>query len=378
MDFEFHTVPSIVCQVGSAGRLDAILEKQEWLGAVLIVTDPGVRRAGLVDPSVSCLTAAGRRVAVFDDVVADPPESTVLAAVEFARGFNPDIIIGIGGGSAMDTAKIVAVLLGTDQPLDLMYGVGAVQGRRKIPLILIPTTAGTGSEVTPIAIVTTGATVKKGIVAPQLLPDMAILDAALTTGLPRTVTAHTGIDAMVHAIEAYTSRHKKNPLSDALARRALTLLWDNLVPVLSDGNDMTARENMLLGACLAGQAFANAPVGAVHALAYPIGGIYHVTHGLSNALVLPHVLRFNLAAARTHYRELAHVVNAGTTAESFIEAIEGKCVASGIERRLRDVKIPHNALGDLAQSAMLQTRLLANNPRDMSLSYAQLIYEQAW
>ncbi len=378
MDFDFRTVPSLICQSGSAGRLDSYCKNQGWLGDVLIVTDPGVRRAGLIEASVLCLQEAGRRVAICDEVVADPPESCVLAATAFARAFNPGLIVGIGGGSAMDTAKIIAVLLGTAQPLEDMYGVGAIRDERKIPLILIPTTAGTGSEVTPIAIVTTGATVKKGIVAPQLLPDMAILDAALTVGLPQKVTAHTGIDAMVHAIEAYTSRHKKNLMSDGLARQALKLLWDNILPALCDGNNLAAREKMLLGACLAGQAFANAPVGAVHALAYPLGGIYHVTHGLSNALVLPHVLNFNLNSARTLYAELAQAVGAGTTAEAFIEALEQKCSACGIERRLRDVNIPQHAIDELAHSAMLQTRLLNNNLRAVSLTDAHMIYEQAW
>ena len=194
----------------------------------------------------------------------------------------------------------------SDQALADIYGIGNVTGKR-LPLVQVPTTAGTGSEVTNIAIVTTGATTKMGVVAPQLYADLAILDAALTLGLPPIVTAATGIDAMVHAIEAYTSKHKKNPLSDALAREALSLLSSNLIRACEQGDNLEVRQAMLLGACLAGQAFSTAPAAAVHALAYPIGGIFHVPHGLSNSLVLPHVLRFNLPNAAKLYAELAAI-----------------------------------------------------------------------
>jgi alcohol dehydrogenase len=376
--FEFSTVRSIICRNGCTAILDTILQDHNLAGDVLIITDAGVRKAGLLDASLASFADASRVVHVFDDVIADPPQEKVFAALDYARSLSPKIIIGFGGGSAMDTAKIIAVLLGTDQPLETMYGVNMIKNTRTHPLILIPTTAGTGSEVTPIAIVTTGETLKKGIVSKQLLPDMAILDANLTCGLPKNITAHTGIDAMVHAIESYTSRHQKNPISDGLARQALALLWHNILPVLKDGKDLHARENMVLGACLAGQAFANAPVAAVHALAYPLGGIFHLTHGLSNALVLPHVLRFNKKAADTLYSELAVVVGAGTTATAFIDALENICQQSGIERRLRDVNIPHTALDELSEAAMQQTRLLMNNPRDVTYADVRALYEQAW
>ena len=214
-----------------------------------------------------------------------------------ARDFGARLVIGFGG-SSMDVAKLVAVLCHGAQPLETMYGINQIQGGR-LPLVQVPTTAGTGSEVTPISIVTTGETTKSGVVAPQLYADAAYLDAELTVGLPPAATAATGVDAMVHAIEAYTSKRLKNPLSDHLAVLALKLLGANLLTACRDGHDIQARSNMLLGAMLAGQAFANAPVGGVHALAYPVGGIFHVPHGLSNALVLPAVLRFNAQAAAT-------------------------------------------------------------------------------
>ena len=194
----------------------------------------------------------------------------ILGAVAAARAQGIDGVVSIGGGSSLDTAKLIAVLAGSDQAIGDIYGIGLVKGER-LPLVLAPTTAGTGSEVTPISIVTTGASEKKGVVAPQLLPDWAILDAELTVGLPAAVTAATGIDAMVHAIEAFTSKHKKNVVSDCLAREALRLLGGNIRKACVTPQDRDARSDMLLGSMLAGMAFANAPVAAVHALAYPLG-----------------------------------------------------------------------------------------------------------
>jgi alcohol dehydrogenase len=226
-----------------------------------------------------------------------------------------------------------------------------------------------------------------GVVAPQLYADMAILDAELTLGLPPHVTAATGIDAMVHAIEAYTSRHKKNPLSDILAREALQLLWANLQVACEARADraaqLAARQAMLLGALLAGQAFSNAPVAAVHALAYPIGGIFHVPHGLSNALVLPHVLRFNAPAAAERYAELAAIIVPGAQgtaearAEAFTVAMAELAARTGIPCTLREVGIREEDLDRLADDAMLQTRLLGNNPREVTRDDARAIYGAA-
>jgi alcohol dehydrogenase class IV len=282
----------------------------------------------------------------------------------------------------MDVAKLIAVLAGSGQELSTIYGIGNVKGTR-LPLVQIPTTAGTGSEVTNIAIVTTGATTKMGVVAPQLYADLALLDAELTLGLPPMVTAATGIDAMVHAIEAYTSRHKKNPLSDILARKALGLLSANLIPACENGRNLAARQAMLLGAMLAGQAFSNAPVAAVHALAYPIGGIFHVPHGLSNSLVLPHVLRFNAPEAAALYAELAEIVVPAATgsiearAEALVVAMQQIAIITGIERTLQQVGIRETDLDRLADEAMLQTRLLGNNPRTVMREDARAIYAAA-
>lgn len=382
--FSFSTVPHLLSEAGSASRLGQHLVAQfPLVRRALIVTDPGFLATGLVEEPAASLRQAGIDVHVYSEVVADPPQAVVLQAVEFARSRDVDIIIGLGGGSSMDVAKLIAVLAPGGQEISQLYGIGNVKGER-LPLVQIPTTAGTGSEVTNIAIVTTGDTTKTGVVAPQLYADLAILDAMLTIGLPPKGTAATGIDAMVHAIEAYTSKHKKNPMSDMLARQALTLLSKNLVKACQDGANLAARQAMLLGAYFAGQAFSNAPVAAVHALAYPIGGIFHVPHGLSNALVLPHVLRFNLPDAAEHYAELASAVvpeasgTAEAKAEALIAAMQQIAKITGIETTLQQVGIMESDLDRLATDAMLQTRLLGNNPRALTHADARAIYAAAF
>ncbi|MCG8442513.1 MAG: iron-containing alcohol dehydrogenase, partial [Caulobacterales bacterium] len=209
-------------------------------------------------------------------------------------------------------------------------------------------------------------------------------DAELTLGLPAAVTAATGVDAMVHAIEAFTSKLKKNPVSDALALHALSLLFEAVPRAVADGSDVEARKGAMLGAMLAGQAFANAPVAAVHALAYPLGGVFHLPHGLSNALVLPHVLRFNLPHAEADYARLHDQLRPGAPgdeaarAHEFVALMEEVCARVGVAKRLRDFHISHNELPRLAEDAMAQTRLLVNNPRAVTYDDALRLYEQAW
>ncbi|WP_262272001.1 iron-containing alcohol dehydrogenase [Microvirga yunnanensis] len=379
--FTFSTAPSLIVGSGSIARLGEITAQR--LGPrVFLVTDAGLVKAGLIAPVLQVLEEAGIVVDVFDAVVADPPEDVVLAAVAQAKAFEARAVIGFGGGSSIDVAKLVALLAASDERLPEIYGVGIAKGPR-LPLLAVPTTAGTGSEVTPISIVTTGAHEKKGVVSALLIPDVALLDPDLTVNLPPAVTAATGIDAMVHAIEAYTSTSpNNNPLSQALAREALSLLGRNIERAVHHGQDIEARSAMLLGSMLAGQAFANSPVAAVHALAYPIGGHFGVPHGLSNALVLPHVLRFNASACETAYAELApHAfpdLEGRATGSAFVEGLAALCARVGLPPRLRDVGIPREALPMMADDAMKQTRLLVNNPRPVALEDARAIYEAAW
>ncbi|GAB5375519.1 MAG: iron-containing alcohol dehydrogenase [Acuticoccus sp.] len=380
--FTFQTTRSVLCETGATDRIGAIM-RDMGCRKVALVTDAVILEFGLAEAALAGLEAAGVDAWVFADVVADPPQTVILDAVARARAEAVDGVVSVGGGSSLDTAKLIALLLNTDQPIAAMYGVGLVRGER-LPLVLAPTTAGTGSEVTPIAIVTTPTNEKKGVVAPQLLPDWAILDAELTVGLPAAVTAATGIDAMVHAIEAYTSRHRKNVVSDCLARQALALLGANIRAACQTPRDREARGAMLLGSMLAGMAFANAPVAAVHALAYPLGGHFHVPHGLSNALVLPHVLAFNAPAATALYAELAPIVfpalagrPPAAMVEGMIDGFRTLGPALGMETRLGALGISHNHLPMLAQDAMKQTRLLVNNPREMTYEAALAIYQSA-
>ncbi|MCE4068204.1 MULTISPECIES: iron-containing alcohol dehydrogenase [Pseudomonas] len=382
--FSFATTAQILCESVSAARLGELC-RERGAQRVLIVTDPGITRLNMLDGVLPGFAQAGVAVEVFDQVVADPPESVVLEAAEQARKMAAQLVIGYGGGSSMDVAKLVALLAhpSASQGLKDLFGVGNARGPR-LPLIQVPTTAGTGSEVTPIAIVTTGETTKMGVVSPHLLPDLAVLDADLTLGLPPAVTAATGIDAMVHAIEAYTSKLKKNPLSDLLAREGLRLLALNLDEAVHNGSNREARQAMLLGACLAGQAFANAPVAAVHALAYPLGGHFHIPHGLSNALVLPEVIRFNAPNAAPLYAELAPLLlgerlrSDADRTEQFIAELADLSPRSGLPSRLRDAGVPEASLPRLAADAMLQQRLLVNNPREVSESDALAIYRAAF
>jgi alcohol dehydrogenase class IV len=382
--FEFNTTARIVFGDGSIDRIGTLAAMR--LGSrVLVVTDPGIISAGLFAPVRDSLSREGVAVAVFSDVSADPTESIVQAATAAAVAHGAEGVIGLGGGSSLDVAKLTALLAVGRERLDAVYGVGKAQGPR-LPLLLAPTTSGTGSEVTPIAIVTTAANEKMGVVSPAILPDIALLDPRLTHGLPAHITAATGIDAMVHAIEAYASMSSNNnPVSRALACEALRLMGGSLERAVRQGDDANARANMMLGAMLAGQAFANSPVAAVHALAYPIGGQFHVPHGLSNALVLPHVLRFNAAAAADAYAAIAvhafpHLAELAERERglAFPDNLAALCERCGLPQRLRDLDIPADAIPSLASAAMRQTRLLVNNPRPLTYDDAEEIYRQAW
>jgi len=379
--FQFQTAARIISGLGSIQELKQIILENHYR-KLLIITDAGMVQHQLHLPIIEILERLNITYSIYSNIQADPPEHIVLDAAEFAKKEKVDAILGFGGGSSMDVAKIIALLAHPEQKQTIaeMYGVNNAKGP-KLPLILVPTTAGTGSEVTPISIVTTGETTKTGIVSPHLYADIAILDANFTQGLPAHITAATGIDAMVHAIEAYTSKIKKNFYAEMLAKNALRLLNDNLPKVLKDGTDLEARQNMLLGSMLAGQAFANAPVGAVHALAYPLGGHFHLSHGHTNALVLVEVLKFNAPHAKHLYAELMQWLDPHSNGCSdglcdlFIDHMQNHLDQSGLVLKLQDLNVPRQSLETLAKDAMLQTRLLQNNPREMTEQAALEIYE---
>lgn len=375
--YSFQSVKTTLVQSGAVLQLSELLAER-GLTRPLFVTDAQLIELGVVSPAIEALQQGADDVIVFDGIEPDPSERVVYACLDAFKAGSCDSVIAVGGGSSMDVAKVVSVLAKGKQDLPEIYGVGMVSGGR-LPLFLAPTTAGTGSEVTPVAIITTGETTKAGVSSPILLPDVAILDASLTLGLPASISAMTGIDAMVHAIEAYTSKIKKNPISDMLALRALKLLSENIRKVLASPGDVAAREAMLLGSMFAGQAFANAPVGAVHALAYPVGGHYHIPHGLSNSLMLPAVLGFNAEACPELYAELARVIpGAEQSAGGLIDWFKTLIDESGLPATLAQANIPEADLPTLAKDAMFQQRLLINNPREVDEATALRLYEEAW
>jgi alcohol dehydrogenase class IV len=378
--FTFHPGPRLISGDASAGQLAELMPR----GACLFVTDKDVLRLGLTDACRSALEESGREVVLFDSVEADPSRETLLAAVDLGRRHGVTHVVGFGGGSPMDVAKLAAYLLGSGDDLDEVWGVDIAKGAR-LPLALVPTTAGTGSEATPISVITSEGGVKLAVNSRPLIADWAVLDAGLTLGLPAHVTAATGIDAIVHSVEAYTSARLKNPISDALAREAFRLLTANLLKAIHEPASIEARSAMLLGAHLAGLAFANAPVAGVHALAYPLGGIHHLPHGLSNALMLRVVLQHNSEAARELYAELAPILapeceGQGTQARCalLIDRLDELVAVSGLKPRLRDHGIQESDIPILAREAMKQTRLLVNNPCPIAEDDARRLYEAAW
>ena len=378
--FTFHPGPRLVAGAGKAADIAELLPP----GPCLFVSDEQLVGLGLTDACRHALAGSGREPILFDKVEADPSRRTLESAVEAGVSAGVTSVVGFGGGSPMDVAKLAAYLLGSGDDLDSIWGVDKANGQR-LPLALVPTTAGTGSEATPISVITCEGGVKLAVNARPLTADWAVLDAELTLGLPRNVTAATGIDAIVHSVEAFTSARLKNPLSDALAREALRLLGSNLLKACEEPGDVEARESMLLGAHLAGLAFANAPVAGVHALAYPLGGLHHLPHGVSNALMLRHVLLHNSEAAREDYAELAEILvpdcageGSQARAAMLIDSLDQLARSSGIPLRLRDYGIGIDEAPVLAREAMKQERLLVNNPCEITEADAQRLYEAAW
>ena len=386
-NFTFNTTSGI--RFGSGTSKTCIEEISKKLGPnILFITDKGLMSLNLTEPTLSELSKYSSNIEIFQDVEADPSIKTLLNSIECGKKIKATGVIGFGGGSSMDVAKLTALILGSNEDIEEAWGVSNAKGPR-LPLVLIPTTAGTGSEVTPISIITVGEEEKKGVSSSIILPDIAILDPDLTMNLPAHTTAATGIDAMVHAIEGYTSANKNNnPISKMLAIEALKLLSGSIEKAVFDGSNIEARGNMLIGAMLAGKSFANSPVAAVHALAYPIGGTFHVSHGLSNSLVLPYVLRFNSVDATTtkNYAELAPFVfpdiniekGSQAVCKEFIDRLEDLSQKIGLPQKLREVNIPKEACKKMASDAMKQTRLLVNNPREVTENDALNIYEAAW
>jgi len=368
------------------GALDTLGDEATKLAAkrALIVTDPGVYQAGLTDPVKEQLSKARLSVDIFAEAEPEPTFPRLNAAAEQLRKESYDLLVGVGGGSSMDTAKGLSVLLAHGGKGQDYGGIDKVPGPG-IPIFTIPTTAGTGSEVTNIAIFTdVDKGVKIGIVSPYLLARLALVDPTLTYRCPPKVTAASGIDALIHAIECYTG-NKANTFTDALALEAMRVIVGNLRTVVENGSDKEARNHMAEGALLAGIAFGNSGVAAVHALAYPLGSRFHVPHGVANGLLLPYVTECNLSANLPKYATIAKMLGADTeglslqeAAEKGVEAAKALAADIGIPLHLRDLGVPKKALEEMAVATMDLTRLLANNPKELTLDDVRHIWQNAW
>jgi len=381
---EFYTNGHIISDADSMRQKLGDLAKQYSATSAIIITDAGISQLGYIDIAQQSLQEAGVQVVVFDDVVADPPIEVVDNAIELARTNRCDLVIGLGGGSSIDTAKIVALYPNDFQSVTDILDVD-LSRFKKLPLFAIPTTAGTGAEATFVSVITAKDGSKKAIYTPNILPDVAILDATLTLKLPRHITAATALDAMVHCIEAYTSRTKKNPISDALAVKGLQMLWNNFERVLEQGDDIDARSEMLLGSSLAGIAFVNSSVAAVHGLSYPLSINFHIPHGHANALVMCSVFTFNLPEAAHLYAELARAVMPTqisnmtdlVAAERFIGQLQRFLKMSGLKYRLSELDITEKDIPALADIVInTYARLIATNPKDMTLEEVTTMYKE--
>lgn len=369
------------CIEFGSGKLSALPSHLKNRNRVFVLVDAPIRPK--VDPLIGELEKAGKAVLVSTEVVPEPPMEALETLLAPVRDFAPDAIVGIGGGSAMDLAKLVAVLFDGRQQTPDILGIGKVAGR-PVRLITVATTAGTGSEVTPIAILTdTAAKLKKGVVSPYLIPDIAIVDPDLTLSLPPAVTAATGMDAMTHCIEAYTNRHA-HPLVDNWAIEGVRLIAANLERCIRDGSDLAARTAMSLGSLYGGLCLGPVNTAAVHAMAYPLGGTFKVSHGVSNSVLLPFVMVFNLPGNLRKYAEIALACGAPKgrddeeTAFNGVLQIRAISRACGIPQSLQELGIPESAIPEMAAAALLVTRLMDNNPRKVELKDAEAIYRQAF
>jgi len=383
---EFQCPAKIVTGDGAATALGAQAQSLGITRAV-VVTDKILRdKTDFVTGAVASLKTAGIPAEVFDDVEPDPLVGTARRSAEFARRVAPDGIVGLGGGSPLDIAKATAAILANETPLDQMWGVGNIP-KPALPMILLPTTAGTGSEVTPNCILTDvkpdGGHMKKGIVSPHILARTAIVDPLLTVTAPPAVTAASGMDALTHAIETYVSKSAQ-PITLPLALDAIRLIGKYLRRAVANGSDLEARRHMANASMLAGLAFANGFLGAVHAIAMAMGGQFDVPHGVANALMLPYVMEFNEMAATEKFAAIAEALGEPIHGFSEREAARRATLAVhqlvtdvGLPHILADVKIDEDRIPKLAEESFGNQRLLKNNPRSATVQDLTRILESA-
>jgi len=364
----FNTVRRVISGYGSLESLGDEIRKLK-VNKAMVITDPGIKAAGLLDPLTESLDGANLSYQMFTEVEPEPSIEVVAASLEAAKAFGPDVIIGFGGGSSLDISKVTSVMLTNEGPMEEYFGMELVPNPG-IPLILIPTTAGTGSEVTSICVLSdTQSKVKKGIISEHMFARVALLDAQLTIGLPPHITAMTGMDAFVHAMESYTGI-AATVLTDTLNLQAIRMVAGNLRKAYANGDNRAARENMLYASCLAGMAFSNTQNGLDHALALAIGGKFHLPHGLLTAFICPWVMEFNLLANPVKFIEIARAFGEKTdglpeteAARLSVKAVKGLLDDLGISYRLSSYNIPKEEIPALAKATVGAVRLINNNPR---------------
>ena len=382
--YHFQTVKHIV---HGAGSLDTLADKLSLLDTpverIALITQPAMEDLGIADRVIESLNAKDVDVRIIRGVEPEPTIGNVETVYqEQIAPFAPQAILSIGGGSVLDAAKLFAVRLTNDEPLRNWLGIDLIK-HPGVPMILVPTTAGTGSEVTPNAIVTLpDEALKVGIVSRHLLPQIVILDAELTLGLPKPITAATGMDAFVHALESYIST-KANPISDMYAMESMRLIGANIVEAYENGRSLKAREAMMLGSMYGGLALTAAGTAAVHALAYPLGGMFNVTHGVANAMLLPHVMAFNLDAIEGRLSNVARALDLASktdadpvAARKLIDKMEEWTAAVDIPQDLRKFGVSEAHLDALAVAASKVKRLLGNNPKALTLDDMKSIYSR--
>ena len=379
----FYSPTKIVAGLNSVS-LVADEVKQFGGSRVLVVTDPGVVAADLITPIASSLKSGNVDYVIYDGVEPEPPSRVIDRGAEVFQSEGCDLVLGVGGGSSLDVAKGVSILAANKGKILDYCGVDQVP-QNGAPMILMPTTAGTGSEVTRVLVLTDEEQNTKNVAfTPYALADAAIVDPLLTISMPPTVTADTGMDAMVHAIETYVSMNA-TVFSDILAEKAIQLIAEYLPVAWAKGSNTEARYNVSLAATLAGMAFGSGGLGAVHALAYPLGTEYHMTHGRTNAIILPHVMRYNLPGSPEKYAWIAEFMGQDTAGYSPLEAAELAVAAIQelldtirVSRKMRDYGIPEADLPKLTAGAMKQARLFVPNPRDLNEEDVAAIYEEAF
>lgn len=379
----FRTANNIIFGVNAVQNISAVVKELNG-NSVLILTDPGVMAAGMPETVKGILTGAGIRTDIYSEVEPEPSIPSFEKCLNLAREGSFDVIVGVGGGSSMDMCKLVSVMMTNEGKVQDYFGVDLVK-KPGVPKIAIPTTSGTGSEVTKIGILTDlERELKIGVVTPYNLPDVAIVDPVLTMKMPPKITASTGMDALTHAIESYTSLGA-DLVSDLLAEKAIALISSSLRTAVADGQDVEARYNMSMGSLLAGISFANAGVTAVHALAFPLGAMFKIPHGVANTVMLPYVMEFNYMARLDKFARIAELMGGKidrlTAREAALKAIDYvKELSSDIEMPLglKELGIPETALQQLSEGASTVNRLLVNNPRAIGLKEITSIFTRAF